>query len=166
MRSRVPVLLFLLLGLLPARAQQMRVEEFEHRSRPLFHRAEVPVDKDFALMDFATEEKGFSFLAGGKPAEAEEGDGVVTVKLPHRTAYVTVEHPEFGRLVWRVPGGKVLKRHRHYAALLIAYDPTKDYKAPRQWAVFHLDPGDALVQVDSATVPVRGGTAEYLLPVG
>ena len=166
MRSRVPVLLFLLLGLLPARAQQMRGEEFEHRSRPLFHRAEVPVDKDFALMDFATEEKGFSFRAGGKPAEAEEGDGVVTVKLPHRTAYVTVEHPEFGRLVWRVPGGKVLKRHRHYAALLIAYDPTKDYKAPRQWVVFHLEPEDALVQVDSATAPVRGGTAEYLLPVG
>lgn len=167
MKRPVLVLLFLIACLPPVRGQEMRVEEFDRRSRPLWKRAEVPVDKTFALMDFITEEKGFTFLAGGKqPAEAEEGDGKVTVKLPHRTAYVTIQHPDFGQLVWRVPGGKLLKRLRHYEALLIAYDPTKDYKAPRQWVVFHLDPQDALVQIDSAMGPVRGETAEYLLRVG
>lgn len=167
MGRRGLLLLFLLAACLPpARAQVIRVEEFAQQHRPIWKIFDPPEDKDFALLDFATEEKGFTFLAGGKPADAEEGDGMVTVKLPHRTAYVTIQHPDFGQLVWRVPGGKLLKKRRHYRALLIAFDPTKDYKAPRQWVVFHLDPKDVLVQIDSVKGPVRGETAEYLLPVG
>ena len=168
MKRPVLSLCFLLACLLPVRAQQMIVEEFGVQHRPLLKRSEVPVDKASALLDFVTEEKGFSFFSGaGKTAaKAEEGDGVITVTLPHRTAYVTIVHPEYGQLVWRVPDGKYLKRKKHYQARLIAYDPTKDYRAPRQWVVFHLDPKDALVQVDSARVPVRSETAEYLLPVG
>ncbi|MBR5723899.1 MAG: PEGA domain-containing protein [Bacteroidales bacterium] len=164
-----PVLtLFLLLAcLLPVSAQQMRVEEFGIQHRPLWKRAEVPVDKASALLDFITDEKGFSFFSGAKkPAAAEEGEGVITVALPHKTAYVTIKHPEYGQLVWRVPDGKYLKRRKHYQALLIAVDPTKDYKSPKQWVVFHISPSNALLQLDSVTRPVRQETLEYYLPVG
>ena len=160
------LMLFLFVSLLPARAQQMRVEEFVQVRRPIWKILDPPEDKDFALLDLTTEEKGFTFLAGGKPVDAEEGDGMITVKVPHRTAYLTIKHPDYGQVIWRVPGGKMMKKRRHYEALLIAFDPTKDYKAPRQWVVFHLDPPDVLVQVDSVKGRVRNETVEYLLPVG
>ena len=164
-----PVLVYALLFacLLPARAQQMSVEEFGVQHRPLWKHAEVPVDKASALLDFVTDEKGFSFFSGAKqPAAAVEGEGVITVTLPHKTAYVTIKHPEYGQLVWRVPDGKHLKRKKHYQALLLTVDPSKDYKSPNQWVVFHVSPANALLQLDSITRPVRQETLEYYLPVG
>lgn len=167
MKRPVLSLLLVLACLPPVAAQQMRVEDFAVQHRPLLKPAEVPVDKGAALLDFVTAEKGFSFLAGGKqPAAAEEGEGVITVTLPHKTAYVTIRHPDFGQLVWRVPNGRYLKRRHHYRAQLLTLDPAKDFKSPNQWVVFHVAPENALISVDSLTRPVRREVVEYLLPVG
>lgn len=168
MKRRMLVILLLLLAcLLPLRAQQMSVESFSRLRRPLWKRSAVTVDKSCALLDLMTDEKGFAFFTrGNQPAEAEEGEGVVTVKLPNKSAYLIIRHPEYGQLMWRVPGGKRLKKGKHYQAYLFAGDPTKEFKAPKQWVVFHLDPPDVVLQIDSLTRPVRQETVEYLLPVG
>lgn len=167
MKRRSLVLLLLLASLLPLKAQQMSVEEYARLKRPLWHPQTVTVDRSCALLDLVTDEKGFTFLANGSiPAEAEEGDGVITVKLPHKTAYLTIRHPDFGQMTWRVPDGKRLRKNRHYRAFLFAGDPTRDFSALRQWVVFHLDPGDAVLQVDSLIRPVRGSSAEFFLPLG
>ena len=157
------VILLLLASLLPLGAQQMSVEDFSRIRK----RRAVTVDKDFALLDLVTDEKGFTFFSPGKdPAEAVEGEGVVTVKLPHRSTNLIIEHPAYGRLMWRVPDGKRLKKRRHYRAFLFAGDLTKEFKASSQWVVFHLDPADVVLQIDSVTRPVRQETVEYFLPVG
>ena len=168
MKRPVLTLLLALACLPPLSAQQMRVEEFAVQHRPLFKPAEVPVDKGGALVDFLTAEKGFTFFSGARrlPAAAAEGDGVITVTLPHRTAYVTIRHPDYGQLVWRVPDGKYLKRRKHYQAQLLTLDPAKDFKSPSQWVVFRVSPENALIRVDSLTRPVRQSVTEYLLPVG
>ena len=161
------VILLLLAHLLPLAAQQMSVEEFGRIKRPPWKFKTVAVDKDASLFDFVTEEKGFTFLANGKQeAAAEEGDGLITVTLPRKTSWITIKHPDFGQLVWKAPGGKALKRRTHYKALLFASDPTVDYKAPNQWVVFHLDPADIMLQVDSLSKPLRKSVVEYYLPVG
>lgn len=166
LRGRL-VILLLLAHLLPLAAQQMSVEEFARVKRPPWKFKTVAVDKQAALMDFVTEEKGFTFLSNGKQeVEAEEGEGAVTVKFPRKTSWVTVKHPDFGQMTWKVPRGKSLKPRNHYRALLFASDPTLSYKAPNQWVVFRLDPADAILQIDSLKRPVRSAVTEYYLPVG
>ena len=161
------LLVLLSLVCLPLAAQQMSVAEFARLKRPLWKRSSVTVDKTRAILDFVTDEKGFTFLSNGTlPADAEEGEGVVTVLLPHKTAYVTIIHPEYGQLMWRVPEGKRLRKRNHYQAFLFAGDPTKEYRASSQWVVFHLNPRDAIVQIDSLSRPVRKEVVEYYLPVG
>ena len=167
MKRPVLSLCLLLACLLPAKAQQMSVEEFGVQHRPLWKHAAVQVDKTSALLDFATDEKGFTFFSGaGQPAAAAEGEGVITVTLPHKTAHVTIKHPDYGQLVWRVPDGKHLKRKKHYQALLLTLDPAKEYRSPSQWVVFRVSPANALIQLDSVTRPVRQEVVEYYLPVG
>lgn len=161
------VFVLVLAQLLPLAAQQMSVEGFSRLKRPFWNPKSVTLDKGCALMDFVTEEKGFEFLANGnKAAEVEEGDGIITVKMPHRTTWAAIQHPEFGHLAWKVPGGKHLKRNRHYRAYLFAGNPAQDYKPSSQWVVFHLSPADVLLQVDSIIKPVRSDVVEYYLPVG
>ena len=160
--KRLSLLLFLLLVCLPISAQQMSIGDFV-RLKGL----KVQREKTVALLDLETEESGFSFLANGTLAvEAQPGEGFLQLQLPHRTTYLTVQHPTYGRLIWVVPKGKKLKRFRHYKAVLYAGDPTREYKSPKQWAVFHLDPPDVVLQLDSATAPVRQAVAEYYLPLG
>ena len=161
------VILFLAAHLLPLAAQQMSVEDFVRLKRPPWKMKAVTVDKTSALMDFVTPEKGFTFLSNGKrEAESEEGDGLVTVALPRKTSWITIQHPDFGQMTWKVPHGKSLKPRNHYRALLFASDPSVDYKAPNQWVVFRLDPPDAILRIDSLQRPVRSEVMEYYLPVG
>ena len=72
----------LLGSLLPVDAQQINVEDFTRLKRPLWKRSKVTVDKQLAIMDLYSSEKGFQFTADGKTAvEAEEGEGVITLKM-------------------------------------------------------------------------------------
>ena len=161
------VILFLVAYLLPLAAQQISVEEFARLRRPPWKRKAVTVDKTHALMDFVTPEKGFTFLSNGRQeAGAEEGEGMVTVAFPRKTSWITIKHPDFGQVTWKVPNGKSLMLRNHYRALLFASDPTVDYKAPNQWVVFRLDPADAILRIDSLQRPVRSEVMEYYLPVG
>ena len=145
-------------------AQQMSIEDLSRLKR---QPGKTALDKDFALLDLITEEKGFTILSdGNQPADAQEGDGVITLKLPHKTTHLTIRHPEFGQLFWVVPNGKKLRKNRHYQALLFAADPTKDYRTPKQWVVFHLSPENCIILLDSLTRQVRQDVAEYYLPVG
>ena len=93
----------LLGSLLPVDAQQINVEDFTRLKRPLWKRSKVTVDKQLAIMDLYSSEKGFQFTADGKTAvEAEEGEGVITLKVPHKTRFLTIKHPDYGQTVWRV----------------------------------------------------------------
>lgn len=144
-------------------AQQMEVTDFTRLKRPIWKRSKVTVDKQKAIIDLTTTEKGFTFLANGKEAaEAAEGEGVITVKVPHKTRFLTIKHEQFGQLTWRVPK-KYLKRKKHYRATLLANDPTKVYKPQQQWVVIDIDPHDAIVRMDSTTTLVTNGQySEYL----
>lgn len=167
MKRLTLVILLILAHLLPLTAQQMSITEFTRLRRSLFKPSAVAIDKSAVLFDFETYEKGFEFLADGKtPGAADEGENIITVTLPHNTSYLSVSHPVFGRLIWKVPDGKKLKKGNHYRAVLLAGDPTQGYKAPNQWVVFHLNPQNVLLQVDSTTRQVRKDVAEYYLPVG
>ena len=167
MKAGTLTVLLLLCGVLSLSAQQMSVSDFARLKRPLWKRSKVTVDKKMALLDLYTTEKGFAFVADGKtPAEAEEGEGVITLKLPHKTQFVTIKHPDYGQLMWRVPA-KRLKKKKHYRATLDAYDPTKTYKLQQQWVVFDLLPRSVILTVDSTTTCLRDtGRVQRYLPVG
>ena len=138
----------------------MSVEEFVRLKG-----CKIEKDKTVALLDLVTDQKGFTVLCNGnKPVETEEQEGFVRLKLPHKTTRLSIQHPDFGQLAWSAP--EKLRRRRHYRALLYAIDPTQEYKATKQWVVFHLSPQDVLIQIDSTSKPVRSSTAEYYLPVG
>ena len=131
-------IIFLLILLRPMWAQQMEVTDFARQRKGFLNYHHVKTDKQKALLDLTTSEKGFKFLANGKEeAEAEEGDNLITVKLPHQTRYVTIKHPDFGQYTWRVPA-KYLKKKKRYKAKLIATDPHKAYQLAQQWVVLHI----------------------------
>lgn len=147
-------------------AQQMSIEGFKHLKRPFWKRSKIAVDKQKAIIDLYTDEKGFTFTANGKqPAEAEEGEGVITVKVPTKTRHLTVKHPQYGSLTWRVPL-KYLKRKKHYRATLLANDSTKKYKLKEQWVQFDISPKNAILHVDSTTILLRDGVTAKSLPLG
>lgn len=161
------LVLLLSLVCMPLAAQQMSLVEFCRLRRPLFNPSAMDIDKGSAILDLYTDETGFTFLAdGNQPVKADEGDGLVTLTLPHNTAHITVRHDDFGQLMWRVPDGKRLKKRNHYRAVLLAGDPSRIYKSPKQWVIFRLNPDNVLLQIDSTTRPVRRKTAEYYMPLG
>ena len=165
MRKWLTIVLILTL-LTPVWAQQMGVTDFKRKKKGFLNYRHVQTDKQKALLDFSTPEKGFAFLANGKEeAEAEEGEDVITVKLPHKTRYVTIKHPDYGQYTWRVPA-KYLKKKKRYKAKLLATDPTKEYKLQEQWVVFNVDPKDAIIQLDSTITPIRQGSYVRSLPLG
>ena len=144
----------------------MWVENFTRLRRPVWNRSTIIVDKELALLDLMTEQKGFAFAANGRqPVEAEEGDGVITLKLPHKTQFVTIKHADYGQYTWRVPV-KHLKRKRHYRAVLQTLDQSKEYKLPWQWVVFDISPDNAILHIDSATYLLRQGSKVLRLPIG
>lgn len=159
-------IIFLLILLRPMWAQQMEVTDFARQRKGFLNYHHVKTDKQKALLDLTTSEKGFKFLANGKEeAEAEEGDNLITVKLPHQTRYVTIKHPDFGQYTWRVPA-KYLKKKKRYKAKLIATDPHKAYQLAQQWVVLHILPKNAIVKIDSTVSLIRDGLASLFLPVG
>ena len=160
------ILLLLVCTVAYMEAQQMEVNDFTRLRRPLWNRSKVAINKQKAIIDLTTTEKGFTFMANGKEAaEATEGEGFITVKVPHKTRFLTINHEQFGQLTWRVPT-KYLKRKKHYRATLVANDPTKAYKPQQQWVVIDIDPRDAIVRMDSTTTLVNNGLYTAYLPIG
>lgn len=160
------IMLLLCCWTLPLFAQQMRVENFSRLKRYLWNRSEVAIDKQQALLDFMTTQSGFAFVANGKqPVTAEEVDDAIQLKLPDKTRFVTIKHPDFGQYIWRVPV-KHLKRKKHYCAVLQTLDEGKEYKLPWQWVVFDVSPENAILHIDSATYLVRQESTVIRLPVG
>ena len=147
-------------------AQTIEVKDFTRLKRPLWKRSKVVVEKQKALLDLTTTEKGFTFKANGtEEAEVAEGDGIITVKVPHKTRFLTIAHPTYGQLTWRVPV-KYLKRKKHYRATLLTSDPTKAYKLSQQWVVMQVQPANAIVHMDSTVHLLRDGSLALQLPFG
>lgn len=164
---RRALILLLMTGLATlANAQQMGIEDFSRLKRPFWKRSKVTIDKQKAIIDLYTEEKGFAFTANGKEAaEAKEGEGVITVKVPTKTHHLTIKHPQYGTLTWRVPV-KYLKRKKHYRATLLANDSTKKYKLKEQWVQFEVSPKNAILHIDSTIMLIRDGQMAKSLPLG
>lgn len=147
-------------------AQQMEVKDYTRLKRPIWNRSKIVIDKQKAIIDLTTTEKGFTFTADGKEStETTEGEGIITIKVPHKTRFLTIKHPQYGQLTWRVPT-KYLKRKKHYRATLIANDPTKAYKPQKQWVLININPRDAIVKMDSTTTLVTNGQYSDFLPLG
>lgn len=149
----------------PVMAQRMHVEDFGRYRKPFLRKAPFATDKRQALLDFFTNEKGFQFFVGDVPVPAAEGEGMVTLTLPHRTAFLTVKHPDYGQLAWKVPDG-VLKKKKHYHAYLHTESLEKEYRQQKQWAVLSVVPGHAIVCVDTVVHPVMDGRLSLYLPLG
>ena len=149
----------------PVMAQRMHVEDFGRYRKPFLRKAPFATDKRQALLDFFTNEKGFQFFVGDVPVPAAEGEGMVTLTLPHRTAFLTVKHPDYGQLAWKVPDG-VLKKKKHYHAYLHTESLEKEYRQQKQWAVLSVVPGHAIVCVDTVVHPVMDGQLSLYLPLG
>ena len=167
MKGKILLILFLTIcSTASVEAQQIEVEQFKRLHRYLWNRSKVVVEKKQALLDLQTNEKGFTFKADGTlEAKAEEGDGVITVKVPHKTRFLTITHPTYGQITWRVPT-KYLKRKKHYRATLLTSDPTKEYKITQQWVVMRVKPSNAIVHLDSTVHLLRDGSLAANLPLG
>ena len=166
--ARIKILwLILLLSAVfpPCVAQRMRVEEFGRYKKPLPGREAPATDKQHALLDLFTNEKGFRFLVDNAEVPAAEGDGCFVLTLPHRTASLTIKHPDYGQLNWKVPGGE-LKRKKHYHAYLHTESLEKEFRQPKQWLLLSVEPQRAIVCVDSLTHLVTDGRLTLYLPLG
>ncbi len=150
---------------LSAAAQQMRVEDFTRYKHPFWQKATYETDKRQALLDLFTNEKGFQFFVGKTAVTAIEGEGLVTISLPHRTTSVTIKHPSYGQLVWKIPG-KGVKRKKRYRAYLYTESVEKEYQQEKQWAVFSFEPQQAIFYLDSTTYLIQQGELALYLPIG
>ena len=165
-KERFLIMLLCCCWMLHVGAQQMWVEDFSRQKRYIWNRSSVKVEKKLALQDFITKEKGFTFTADGQqPAAFEEGDGVITVKLPAKTRFVTIQHPDYGQKMWRVPV-KYLKRKKHYQATLQTINGEKDYQLQKQWVVMNISPDNAVLKLDTTVQRVRQQTSSFYLPLG
>ena len=155
------------LHLLISSAQEMHVNEFAKLKKGPLNMNHVVTNKQQAILDLKTSEKGFTFLADGKQAiQAEEGDGIVTLKTPDKTAFIVVKHADYGQLTWKVPLKKGLRRKKHYTALLETFSPDKEFKLQEQWVIFEIQPQDAILTIDSTRMTVQGGRKQLYLPIG
>ena len=166
MQKRLLGILLIAVLSLPCVAQKISIGQFKRVTFDLATKKMFPVDKKMATLDLKTDEKGFTFKADGKTEiAAQEGDGQITLLAPHKTAFILVKHPEYGQLIWKVPG-KGLKKKKHYQAIMQTDKPGKEYKLSKQWVVFQVIPENAILQVDSTVALVRDGTAQFELPLG
>ena len=164
MRWLTVILLWLML--LPAQAQQMQVTNFRKLWKGPLNIKHVVTEKRLATLDLMTSEKGFTFLADGvTQVQAEEGEGMLTLKVPHKTSFLLIKHDDFWQLFWKVPSMK-LKKRRHYVAQLLTNSPDKDYKLQSQWVVFDIKPENAVVFVDSTQTATRNGRVQMELALG
>ena len=166
MQKRLLGILLIAILSLPCVAQKISIGQFKRVKFDFAKKKMYPVDKKMATLDLKTDEKGFTFKADGKTEiAAQEGDGQITLLAPHKTAFILVKHPEYGQLIWKVPG-KGLKKKKHYQAIMQTDKPGKEYKLSKQWVVFQVIPENAILQVDSTVALVRDGTAQFELPLG
>ena len=166
MQKRLLGILLIAVLSLPCVAQKISIGQFKRVKFDFAKKKMYPVDKKMATLDLKTDEKGFTFKADGKTAiAAQEGDGQITLLAPHKTAFILVKHPEYGQLIWKVPG-KGLRKKKHYQAIMQTDKPGKEYKLSKQWVVFQVIPENAILQVDSTVALVRDGTAQFELPLG
>jgi len=147
-------------------AQEMSIEGFARQKESLLSHITEKKDKKQAVLLLTTDEKGFTFKADGKTdIKAEEGDGLLTLKIPHKTHYLTITHADYGQYTWRAPG-KGLRKKKCYHAYLRTFNPDKEYKLQKQWVIFQIIPENAIIHVDSTTILVRNGMAQFNLPIG
>ena len=166
MQKRLLGILLIAILSLPCVAQKISIGQFKRVKFDFAKKKMYPVDKKMATLDLKTDEKGFMFKADGKTEiAAQEGDGQITLLAPHKTAFILVKHPEYGQLIWKVPG-KGLRKKKHYQAIMQTDKPGKEYKLSKQWVVFQVIPENAILQVDSTVALVRDGTAQFELPLG
>ena len=149
-------------------AQDMKIENFSRLKKKFLQHKSFSTDKTQAILDLYTSEKGFTFKADGEnDATAKEEDDKITLLLPHKTHFILIKHPEYGELIWKVPSkAKVLKKKKHYRCDLLTNSPKKEYHISKQWAVFYVQPQNAILYVDSTMHFVRNGKAQVYLPLG
>lgn len=167
MKRILPLIIALCFSFVTSLAQEMHIEEFAKLKKGPLNMNHVVTNKQQAIIDLKTSEKGFAFLADGKmEIQAEEGDGVLTLKTPDKTAFIVVKHPDYGQLTWKVPTKKGLRRKKHYAANLLTFSPDKEFKLQKQWVIFEIQPQDAILTIDSTMTLVQGGKQQFYLPIG
>ncbi len=166
MTKRLLLTVCLLMGIvLPMGAQQLSVEEFKRVRKYWLSSRQVAKDKQMAILELETNEKGFVITANGQdPAAVEEGEGVLTVKVPDKTRFLVIKHPDYGQTYWKPE--KPLRRKKHYRAYLNTSSPKKLFQPGRQWAVFLISPDNAILTVDSTMYKVRDGKAPCYLSLG
>lgn len=152
------------MAVFPVMAQRMHVEDFGRYKKPFLHKASFTTDKRQALLDFFTNEKGFQFFVEDAPVAATEGEGMVTLALPHRTGSLIIKHPVYGHLAWKVPNG-VLKKKKHYHAYLHTESLEKEFRQQKQWALISTVPERAIVYVDTVIHPLLDGNLSLYLPL-
>lgn len=153
------------MAVFPVMAQRMHVEDFGRYKKPFLHKASFTTDKRQALLDFFTNEKGFQFFVEDAPVAATEGEGMVTLALPHRTGSLIIKHPVYGQLAWKVPNG-VLKKKKHYHAYLHTESLEKEFRQQKQWALISTVPERTIVYVDTVIHPLLDGNLSLYLPLG
>lgn len=152
---------------LTAQAQEMHIRQYAKVKKGPLNINHIVIDKKQAILDLKTSENGFTFLANGKTEiPAEEGEGMLTLKTPDKTAFLVVKHPDYGQLTWKVPHKKGLRKKRHYIATLQTYSPDKEFKLQKQWVVFEVQPQDAILTIDSTMTMVHNGKKQLYLPIG
>lgn len=151
-----------------ARAQEMSVNNFCRMKKKFLKAKSFATDKAQAILDVHTNEKGFTFKADGKTElSAKEGDGGITLMVPHKTRSLQIAHKDYGTIDWKVPAKyKVLKKKKHYTCDLITNSPKKEYHVDKQWVVFYVQPENAILYVDSVRHFVRKGMLQAYLPLG
>ena len=148
-------------------AQEMRVDGFSKQKKGPLNMNHVVTNKQQAILDLKTGEKGFSFLANGKTeVAAEENGGMLTLKTPDKTSFVVIKHADYGQLTWKVPLKKGLRKKKHYVATLLTFSPEKNYQLQEQWVIFDTQPYDVILTLDSTMTTVHGGRAQFFLPIG
>lgn len=152
---------------LAVQAQEMHIQQYEKLKKGLFNSKQVVVDKKQAILDLQTSKSGFTFLANGKTEiAAEEGEGVLTLKMPDKTTYIVIKHDTYGQLTWKAPAKKGLRKKKHYTAVLYTFDPDEEFKLQKQWVVFDIKPSDAILTIDSTMTIVHNGKHQSYLPIG
>lgn len=152
---------------LAAYAQEMHIEQYAKLKKGPFNIKHVVIDKQQAILDLKTGEKGFTFLADGKTSvQAEEGDGMLTLKVPNKTAFIVIKHSDYGQLTWKVPGKEGLRKKKHYQATLITLSPEKEYKLQKQWVIFEIQPPRAILTIDSTMTAIHEDKTQFSLPIG
>ena len=150
---------------LPLNAQRMRIEDFARYKKPFLRKATFTTDKQRALLDLYTNEKEFQFFVGEVAVPVAEAEGFVTLTLPNHTAFLTIKHPTYGQIAWKVPN-KELKKRKHYHAYLHTESLDKEFQQEKQWVLLHIQPEHAIVFIDSTFHSIQDGHLLLYLPIG